>query len=173
MKFLHVLFFAAALSGILLAEDIIPAFAPGITITYTPPDPKIWRVAEREEKEAIGFIMYKRAALVDENGLSVEPCLSIVYREVPKDVTDPMAFVVASRLRIPYEITGMSLINDGLGMVISFKHFVAGSEHMSSIAHYFKIGLGVQVISETTTTVHKDIEVDRDAFFRSVSLKTK
>lgn len=67
----------------------------------------------------------------------------------------------------------MSLINDGHGMVISFKHLVAGSEHMSSIAHFFEIGLGVQVISETTTTVYKDIEADKDAFFRSISLNKK
>jgi hypothetical protein len=173
MRLLRAIFIVAVLSGVLWAEDINPPFAPGITITFAPPDPKVWKLAEREEQEAIGFVLYKRAAIVDENGLSVEPCLSIVYRKVPEDVTDPMAFVVASRSRIPYEITGMSLINDGLGMVISFKHLVAGSEHMSSIAHYFKIGLGVQAISESTTTVFKDIEADQAAFFQSVSLNKK
>jgi len=173
MRSLRALLVVVALSGFLLAEDIIPSFSPGHTITYTPPNPKVWKVAEREEQEAIGFIMYKRAAIVDEDGLSVEPCLSIVYRKVPEDVTDAMAFVAASRMSIPYEVTGMSLINDGHGLVISYKHLVAGCEHMSSIAHFFEIGLGVQVISETTTTVYKDIEADKDAFFRSVSLNKK
>jgi hypothetical protein len=173
MRLLRVLFIIAALSGVLWAEDINPPFAPGITITYTPPDPKFWKVAEREEQEAIGFVMYKRVAIVDKNGLSVEPCLAIVYRKVPEDVTDPMAFVVASRMNIPYETTGMSLINDGHGLVVSYKHMVAGCEHMSSIAHFFEIGLGVQVTSETTTTVFQDIEADKDAFFRSVVLKKK
>jgi hypothetical protein len=173
MKLLRALLVVAVLAGSLTAEDIIPRFAPGITITYTAPNPEVWKVSEKEEKEEIGFIMYKRAAIIDKDGLSVEPCLSIVYRKVPEDVTDPMAFVLASRTRIPYEITGMSLINDGHGMVISFKHLVAGSEHMSSIAHFFEIGLGVQVISETTATVYKDIEADKDAFFRSISLNKK
>ncbi len=97
MRLLRVLFIIAALSGVLWAEDINPPFAPGITITYTPPDPKFWKVAEREEQEAIGFVMYKRVAIVDKNGLSVEPCLAIVYRKVPEDVTDPQAVSICPR----------------------------------------------------------------------------
>lgn len=101
MKLLRALLVVAVLTGSLMAEDIIPRFAPGITITYAAPNPEVWKVSEKEEKEEIGFIMYKRAAIIDKDGLSVEPSLSIVYRKVPEDVTDPMAFVLASRTRIP------------------------------------------------------------------------
>lgn len=157
---------------LLLAEDITPRFAPGITISYTPPSAKVWRVAERFEQEEIGMIMYKRDVIVDENGVSVEPCLSIVYRRVPDEVKDPMEFFVASRMNIHYEITGITDI-EGRALVLSYKYPVEGYEHMVSIAHLFEVGLGVQVISETTTTVFKDIEADQTAFLRSVSLKKK
>lgn len=76
-------------------------------------------------------------------------------------------------MNIPYKEAGMSIINDGQAFVVSSTHMVEGSEHMSSIAHSFEVGFGVQAISESTTTVFKDIEADQNAFFKSVSLKKK
>jgi hypothetical protein len=41
------LLIVAVLTGSLMAEDIIPRFAPGITIAYTAPNPEVWKVSEK------------------------------------------------------------------------------------------------------------------------------
>jgi hypothetical protein len=47
MKFFRAFLAVLALWCLLSAEDIKPLFAPSFTITYTPPNPEVWKVSEK------------------------------------------------------------------------------------------------------------------------------
>lgn len=171
MRFFRVFIAGLALAGLLLAEEIVPSFSPGHTITYTPPDRKVWKVDSREEEAATGLVMYKRNEITDKNGSIVAPTLSIIYQKLPEDV-DLKEFVAYSRERLPYPVEKELEAPNGAALLI-MRYSERGFEHIFVVGHLVLSGLGVRIFFDTTLSVYKDVEADWFFFLASVSLKKK
>lgn len=169
MKFLRVLIAGLALTGLLLAEEIVPSFSPDHTITYNPPNPKVWKVDSREEEMARGLVMYKRDQITDKNGSVVAPTLSIIYEKLPEDI-DLKEFVAYSRERIPHPVEKELEAPNGAALLI-MRYRERGFEHVFIVGHLVLSGLGVRIFIDTTPLVYKDVEADWIAFLVSIYLK--
>jgi hypothetical protein len=103
-RLLKILFFVISFVSFIQADEIIPRFGSGVVISYSRPDAKIWKIDASQEEEQRGLILYKRETIIDDNGVRVEPVLSIIYRKTPAGVENLLEFAAYSKATLPYEV---------------------------------------------------------------------
>jgi len=125
-----------------------------------------------------GLILYKRYPILDEQGIQIEPVISIIYEKLPNDSITTLEYANIWMMKTGsfYKLDSLSGPNE-MGMKYKYSICKFCSYSRNNISHNLIIvysvykNVGIQIICDSTKSIYLKVKDDMLEFIKRVDFQ--